>query len=517
MSEVSTELGAEAEAEAVEVTEALGTGAQSLLAAAMLGSVGTLTVAAFGVARTKILAVEIEPAGLGRYGQVLTLLAALSAASGLGLGLGTTRVVAECRARRDRQGLGRALEVSFAVPLLIATLLAAALACGSGLLAPVLFDDDSWWLLVLAALAVPFVTLQGPLIHALQGFRDVTGTQIANVFFGIALTVTSAIGVLVAGLSGAIVALAAGNLAYAAALAWRMRSQLGAVGVRLRLRAGLSRSRLREPLIRGMLAIGFASVGVGIAATISELAVRTFVLQGDGADAAGNFQALQLISVQVVGVIVVSVVFLTFTAITESHARGETERTRRSLDDALRLSLLLTLPVIFALILLRTQFTSLFLSSQFTDVVDLLPRQLTGDALRTIAWVLAGAFVPLGMTRQWAVVVVLAVAVYIASAAVLVPAHGLSGSVDAYVIEWGTAAVASVTILWRRGLLVLGPMTVRVLLLTLLVPAAGALSEPAIPVALALLALVSIILLLLGTAADERQALVLKVRERLGR
>ena len=139
MSEVSTELGAEAEAEAVEVTEALGTGAQSLLTAAMLGSVGTLTVAAFGVARTKILAVEIEPGGSASTAKLMTLLAALSAASGLGMGLGTTRTVAERRARGDKAPRS-VLEVSFALPWPSrrCSLRSSGL---SGVLAPLLFDD----------------------------------------------------------------------------------------------------------------------------------------------------------------------------------------------------------------------------------------------------------------------------------------------------------------------------------------------------------------------------------------
>lgn len=518
MSEPPTELGSEAEAEAeaeaesVEVAEAFGTGTQTLLAAALLGSGGTLVVGLLGVARNKVLAVDLEPAGYGLYGQILTLLTMLSAASGLGLGLGTTRVVAECRARGDKQGLKTALEVSFALPLAIASLLALLLAASSGALAPWLLDDDRAALIVLAALVVPVVALQGPLIHALQGFRDVAGVQGSNVIFGVTLTLASVVGVVVAGLEGAVVALAAGNLVFAASLGWRLRGLVRRAGVRLALLAGLRPERLREPLVRGMLAIGFASLFVGVASTVAELVVRTFVLQGDGAAAAGIFQALQLISVQLLGVIVASVVFLSFTAITEAHTAGDRDRVRSTIDDALRLTLLLVLPVIVTLGLFREDVIRIFLSAGFGEAADLLPRQLAGDVLRTVAWVLGAALVPLGLTRMWAATTVLSVLGYIVAAAILVPSHGLDGAVTAYVVEWGIAMVLTAVVLVRRGFFALSALTVRTLLGTVVVAGVLAAPEPDWP--LAALGAVAFAggLAAVGTARDERAALFTRVR-----
>ena len=65
----------------------------------MIGTGGTLVGVVLGLARAKVLAVELDPGGLGRYGQIFTLLAALSALTGLGLGLGRRRSSWRRRAR----------------------------------------------------------------------------------------------------------------------------------------------------------------------------------------------------------------------------------------------------------------------------------------------------------------------------------------------------------------------------------------------------------------------------------
>jgi O-antigen/teichoic acid export membrane protein len=506
----------ELRAEAVEVAGSSAPGSSSLLAAALLGSGATLIVGALGVARTKALAVGLEPEGLGLYGQILTLLTAISAASGLGLGLGTTRVVAERRKQGDRDGLKSALEVSFAVPFALALALAVVTTVCSGLLATLLLDDDRPLLIVLAALTVPIVAVQGPLVHALQGFRDVAGVQGSNLFFGLVLTIASIAGVIAAGLEGAVVALAVGNLAYLAALAWRLRALLRPVGVKLELLAGLQLRRLREPVIRVMLGIGLASLLVGVIAGLGELAVRTLVLRDDGATAAGIFQALQLISIQLIGVIVTALVFLSFTTISEAHAAGERERARRTIDDTLRLALLLVLPLLLLLGLLSDDVIRVFLSGKFDAAAELLPRQLVGDALRTVTFALGAALVPLGMTRIWAGMTVVTVLAYIAAAALLVPAYGLDGAVAAYIGEWALGAALMAAVLARAGMLAPSAVTVRTLACGLGTVAVLLAGLPWLWAAVASVALVGT-LALAGTTATERRLFADRVRGLLRR
>ena len=199
---------------------------------------------------------------------------------------------------------------------------------------------------------------------------------------------------------------------------------------------------------------------MGVIGTAGELVVRTLAARR-GRNQAGIFQALQLVSVQLLGVIVASIVFLSFTAISEAHAKDSPETVRRSVDDTLRLALLLVLPILVAFALFRDDLVRLLLSSEFDQAADLLPVQLAGDSLRTVAFALGAAMVPVGLTRAWVGVTTVTVAVYLVAAALLVSSDGLDGAVDAYVIGWGVAALLTVAVLLRRGVFTPGPLTLR--------------------------------------------------------
>jgi PST family polysaccharide transporter len=511
---LTTDTAAEASTETIAATEPW---LRTLLGAALLGTAGSLVVAAFGVARTKVLAVELGPSGLGLYGQVFSLLAFVSVASGLGLGLGTTKVVAEARSRGERARLELALSVSVGFPLLLGLTFAVVTAGASVVIAPLLLESDEADLIVLAALCIPLVALQGPLAHGLQGFRDVGGVQSANILFGVVLTVTTIVGVLAFGLRGAVVALLVGNVVYVGVLASRLRSEASRSGASINLAEGLRLRHLRNPDVKAILAIGLASLLLGVLSGFADLIVRTTVLHVNSATGAGIYQALNLISTQLVGVIVTSVVFFSFTAITEAHARDDRAGVQRSLDDALRLALLLTVPVILAIGLLRDGFVGLLLSDDFGVMKEYLPEQLSGDFLRTISWTLGAALVPLGMTRHWLAITAVSTSSYVVAALVLVPDRGVGGAVLGYVMMWALSAGWMMALLLRRGVYTPAPRT-RIVL------AAGAafvgllfLYTPDRWAGLALTALGTGVFFLIGTSREERGAVLDKVRGRVHR
>ena len=485
---------------------------RTLVGATVVGATGAVVAALLGLVRAKVLALELDPGGLGLYGQIFTLLMALSALTGLGLGLGTTKYVAAARARGDRRQLQLALNISLGIPIAVALLIAVAIAASSTGLAPLLLDNDRVFLILIAALAVPFVAMQGPIIHALQGFRDVAGVQIASVVFAVALTGLTALGALVAGLDGAVVAFLLSAVVYAGVLYARLVRLAGPAGVVLRVREGLSWGAVRDPAMRNMLAIGFASLTVGVAAGVGEIGVRTLVLQTFDDAAAGIYQALSMLSNQFIGVLAAAVAFFSFTTVSESEAVEDRALSARRTDDAVRLGLLLTLPLVVVVALLREQLVPLLLSSAFEPMVRELPYALAGDTLRVIAWIAGASLVPLGLTRQWVGVSVAQVLVFVGIGAWLVPTHGVRGAMIAYLVMWGFAAPATGYFLWRaqtlavsaRTLLVLG-LTPGLLVLAFLGPTGVA---PAVGLGTGAAAL----LLFVGTKRDERRALLAQLR-----
>ena len=391
------------------------------------------------------------------------------------------------------------------------------MAASAPLTGPLLFHRPHLLLVLLAAGTVPLVTLQGPLVHALQGFRDVTGAQGANLAFGVALTVTTVVGVLASGLNGATVALLIANLIYTAVLARRLAALTRAAGATPVLRRGLRRDVLRRPAVRAMMGIGFASLFVGVLSGLGELVVRTTILHEDSTSGAGIYQALNLMSLQIFGVIATSVAFFSFTAISEARARGDDEAVRRALDDAVRLALLIALPGVLLIGLLRSAFVSAFLDlSDFGAAIHLMPLQLGADILRTTAWVLGAALVPLGMTRQWTLVTASSTIALVGVSLALVPSLGVKGAVIGYLAQWTLAVISNVLVLgrrWyrpgRRSLAVFaGAAAIAVLVATV---------PPGYSAAAALGAVVVPVLAFVGTGPEERAALLATIRSRLGR
>ncbi len=490
---------------------------RTLLAAALIGTGGTLVTVAFGLVRAKVLAVELDPGGLGLYGQIFTLLTIMSAVTGLGLGLGTTKFVAAARARDDRSQLALALNVSLGIPAVIALVGALAIAAASTGLAPLLLDDDRVILILVAAAAVPFVAMQGPLIHALQGFRDVKGAQLASVVFATVLTVATAIGAVVGGLDGAVVAFLAAAVVYTGVLLWRLRQTVALYAISLRPLQGISKAAITNPAMRGMLAIGFASLFVSVVVGLGQIVVRTLLLKTFDDAAAGIYQALTMLSTQFIGVIVVAVAFFSFTTVSEAEAIDDRSEAARRTDDAVRLGLLLTVPLVTLVALLRDELVPLLLSSAFEPMVRELPLALTSDLLRVVAWIAGASLIPLGLTRRWVAISLGQFFVFVGLSVWLVPDHGVRGTMIATVAMWAVAAVATVLVLARADALSPSRRTVALLALLPGVVALLFLGPPGVGLAVAIALAVGVVLLVVGTDREERIALLNTVRRYLSR
>src|SRR5918992_2244763 len=212
-----------------EVTQTLGdpalaqTGMRRLATAGFVTVLGSAALGITGWLRTKGLAVTLGPAGLGAYGQAWALAQYAGAVAGLGIGLGATKMIAERRQRGDDAALLRVSSLTWRIPLLGGlTLLVVALV----LTAPIshlLFGRAEYWLVALAALSIPFVALQTPKQHVLQGFEDARGPAVVGAAYGAIFAVAAVGGAIVADVPGAVVGLLVGNIALAGLYVLRER------------------------------------------------------------------------------------------------------------------------------------------------------------------------------------------------------------------------------------------------------------------------------------------------------
>jgi O-antigen/teichoic acid export membrane protein len=186
----------------------------------------------------------------------------------------------------------------------------------------------------------------------------------------------------------------------------------------------------------------------------ADLAVRTSLLHATNQEVVGFWFGLLLISAQFIGLLVGAMSYVTAPMAARALARADSAAIRTVLDDSLRLALIVTLPVLAAIVALRRPLISVLFSADFAPMARYVPFMMVGDAMRVVAWTLGVALVPLGLTRTWIVTAVGASVAFGVVGVVGAYTWGLAGAVGAWSTLWfvsaiGTAGVLVVRRLWR--------------------------------------------------------------------
>jgi len=502
-----------------DVTQTLGdpalaqTGMRRLATAGFVTVLGSAALGITGWLRTKGLAVTLGPAGLGAYGQAWAFAQYAGAVAGLGIGLGATKMIAERRQRGDDAGLLRISSLTLRIPVLGGLAL---LVCALALTVPishVLFGRAEYWLVALAALSIPFVALQTPKQHVLQGLEDARGPAVVSAVYGAIFAVAAVGGAIVADVQGAVVGLLVGNIALAGLYVFRERQLVRPY----RLRRGHSdaervRTTLRSPETRELVGVGLAATLVLAAVAVADIFVRSIILADFGDAEAGRWYALLLLSSQFIGVIAGSLSYFTAPLVARIKETGDLTETSRVLNDSLRLTFVAMFPLLVAIALCRDPLVDVLFSPSFHPIARDMPIMLGADSARLVAWTLGLALVPLGLTRTWVVIALVGLLGYAGLAYVTVDELGATGGALGWVALWSVSGVAVAAVLGiRRAWLpsarsalsfVLGSGALAV---ASLVPATWA-TAPAV--------LLCVGMILVGTTAMERAAAASYLRVR---
>ena len=481
------------------------TGMRRLAAAGLITVVGSMAVGVTGWLRTKGLAVSLGPAGFGAYGQVWAFAQYTGTVAGLGLGLGATKMVAERRQHGDGGGILRLSSLTLRIPLLGGLIL---LVAGLALVVPIshaLLGRAEYWLVALGALSIPFVAVQAPKQHVLQGLEDARGPAVVSAVYGAVFAVAAVTGAILAGVTGAAVGLLVGNVALAGLYLARERQLIRPYLLEQRsMDAAPRRVRLRSAETRELLHLGLASTLVMAAVAITDLFVRSIIQGGFGDSAAGQWYALFLLSSMFIGVIAGSLSYFTQPLIARIKQTGDLALTSRVLNDSLRLTFAVMFPLLIAIALFRGPLVDVMFSPSFRPIVPDLPIMLAGDAVRLIAWTLGVALIPLGMTRAWVGIALVGLVANAGLAYVTVDQLGATAGAIGWVGLWGVSAVATMAVLmaahaWR-------PSTGSVLSFALGATALGLASLLPMGVAVAPCVLLCVAMILVGTTKSERSA-----------
>ena len=420
------------------------TKSRGLARAGVIGIAGAAAFALIGWLRAKGLAVTLEPSGLGLYGQVWAFVLYAAGFASLGIGVGTTALIARHRERGEHAEIASVMRISLLLPAVTSTALALLTIALASVLAPLVLDEEEPMLIILAALSIPFAAVQLPLQHVLQGFEDVVGQNVVYVVYGAVFTIAAVAGAYVWGVYGAAVGLAIGNVVLAALYLIQSHRLLERARVSLRQAHGVA-----SPT-RVLLQIGAASLLITIAYGAADLLVRTTLIHTHGSQAAGFWFALLVVSVQFIGALVGALSYFTAPLAARAHATDNRAETQRLLDNSLRLAIVVVMPTLAILVALRHALVGILFSNSFDPIAEWLPMQLTGEAIRTVGWVLGVALVPLGLTRMWLVTGVGSSIIFGGVGAFLADRWGVGGAAAAWTITWTVSTAMTAAVLMRR-------------------------------------------------------------------
>jgi polysaccharide transporter, PST family len=488
-------------------------GMRGLATAGFVTVLGSAALGITGWLRTKGLAVTLGPAGFGAYGQVWAFAQYAGAVGGLGIGLGATKMIAERRQRGDAAGLLRVSSLTLRIPLLGGLALFVFALALTVPISHVLLGRAEYWLVALGALSIPFVALQTPKQHVLQGLEDARGPAVVSAAYGAIFTVAAVGGAIVAEVPGAVVGLLIGNIALAGLYVFRERQLVRPYRQRLP-NAASARTPLRSPETRELVRVGLAATLVMAMVAVVDIFVRSIIRADFGDAEVGQWYALLLLSSQFIAVIAGSLSYFTGPLVARIKETGDFAQTSRVLNDSLRLTFVVIFPLLVVLALFRDPLVDILFSPSFDPIVQDIPIMLAGDSARLIAWTLGVALVPLGLTRTWVAIAIAGLLGYAGLAYLTVDELGATAGALGWAALWGVSAVATAAVLavrraWlpsARSALSFG-LGSGALVIASLVPLAWAVA----PVVLLCLAMV-----LVGTTATERAATASYLRMRRG-
>ncbi len=365
------------------MTEAKASYHRILRGTSIIGGASFLNIA-FGILRTKVLAVLLGPTGVGLVSLLNGLLTTATTVATLGVGSVGTRQIAEAQS----QGAPHALLVARRA-LFWATML---LACSGGLvvwslrsflaihaLGNASYSGSVGWLSIGVAFSVAGAS-QAALIQGMQRIGDIARL---NVLSSVLSTVLG-IGLIwrwgKAGLVAYVLVVPLASFV----LGHVYVSRLPKVGME-----GVSLQELSHEW-KMLLRLGLALVGAGIVQSLAQIWIRIYIAKELGAPALGQFQAAWTISMQYVTFVLAAMgtdYFPRLTGVMHDHKAAN-----RLINQQTEIATLLSAPVLIAMMAMAPWAIHLLYAASFTPAIEILRWQVLGDALKVPSWPLGYVF-----------------------------------------------------------------------------------------------------------------------------
>ena len=364
---------------------------QILRSTSIIGGASIINVLT-GLLRIKVAAVLLGPTGVGLIGLFNNLVAAASTIAALGINTVGTKQIAEAVSQNNNRNLLVTRRALFWGGVALAVAGTSIFWLLRDLIAVHILKDRSkngslGWLALGVGLTVLSVSQQS----LLNGLRKINHLALVTIYTAIISTLVSVTALLIwneAGLLAFVLIVPASRYI----IGYYFVAKVNLVNFKI------SFKEVNDNFIC-MARMGAAFMVAGLAASISQLLVRSLVQRELGIEALGHFEASWLISMTYVGFVLGAMGTDFYPRLT--LAINDHESANRLINEQTEVALLLAAPVFLAMLGLAPWIIELLYSKQFENAVQVLRWQILGDILKLISWPLGFVLLATGDGRKF--------------------------------------------------------------------------------------------------------------------
>ena len=399
---------------------------KQLLSIAVLSGLLTLLRMASGFVIAKVIAVYAGPSGLAMLGQVQGLVSTLNGIVAAPAGSGVVRYTAEYNAA----GLDACAPWWKAalkwITLLLAVVIPTTCIFAKPLAHWVFGDMSYFWMVILAALALPLSaanTLVASVINGQHQYRRYVGLGMVSV---IVATLIMVVLVMTANLNGAMIAAVLfTSISGLVMLMGSMRQPW----FRLKYWWGeTDRDRLKG--IGGYVAMAVTSA---LTVPVALLMVRNILINHVGWEQAGHWQAVWKISEVYLGVITIALSTYFLPKLASLAGTGEILK-------EIKLTAKIVMPIVLLMAimvyLLRDIAISLIFTEAFRPARDLFAIQLVGDVVKILSWLYAYPMLSRGATKWFMGTEIIFSISFVVLSYFFIQEYGVHGANIAYTLNY---------------------------------------------------------------------------------
>jgi PST family polysaccharide transporter len=371
-----------------------------------------------------VLAVYLGPGGIALFGIYNVILDLASSMVGLGVQSSGVRQIAVSASSDDRAKVARIGRVLTLTSWVLGALGAGLLIALAKPVSMLSFGSEARASgVMLVGLAVLLRVMAGSPLALIQGHRRIGDLARMTVLGALLNTIAAIPLVYFFGEAGIVPSIIAVALTSWLAAHWYAR------------KIALPRTRLSwsdfTTETRLLLRLGFAFMASGLLTAGSAFLIRIFIVQQNGVEAAGNYQAAWALGGIYVGFILQAMGTDFYPRL--SAVADDNVACNRMVNEQSRISLLLAGPGLLGTLALSPLVMAVFYSTQFADAVPLLRWFCLGMLLRVIAWPMGFVMLAKGNQKMFFWTEVAAAVVQVGLTWVLLRTVGLAGAGIAFV------------------------------------------------------------------------------------